>query len=733
MFNNRRKYSLSSPLGKIDLKMDPMGWDKTETEIGRSEKTYGIFLTVSNNLEFTGKAKEFLELNWNTFGVQAEVTLIKWEKHPISDEWLLSYTGELDFSTREVKDNKFKIDAIEGGLREVFTSQLKEKYELNRKEDINGEPITPLSPSQITIAGREIYLLSRFVERDSQFTTKSGRWSSINEDRESFHPFPVNPIANSDTLNITPPYESYKAEERWDDKSTINMFFAIADRDRGITKFKGSASFKVSSRDVSRVNEYNFKFVVFSFTSDEDGSNLTRDLTPVFQQNLGGLPAVGSEFTVTLPEITLEPKKNESYAMGLYSVGQYGGPIQPPTFDGWANITFSDFKASFTWAEDSFYQRTNSKFLTAYEVGKRLIEIYTGKPKFISSTLQKDEYPALGFSCGGWIRNLQKVDEEDNIIEWPLTLSFEDYFRSIDAIEPVAYGIVTKGAKQFVRLEKRRFFFQPYITIRLGLGSKYIRTTAGDFIYSSFTTGYTQGGNYEKPLGLDEPNIQTTFISPITKTDNKYEALGTSRADSYAVEDARRMQYENFPDEDTPYDKDNFLLDAKFRTRSNLKDYYDLRLWQDDFEQVPTGIYSPETAFNLRLSPANNRNRHAYWFNCGLMNDPTKKIRYASSEGNSELKTKLPGKPEVKENEDVIIQDLSNPIFSPDWIEFEYPRNQELIDLLQSTTEINGEEINNYYGLVEFINENGNKERGYIFDVKIKNVISFKLLKSYGF
>jgi hypothetical protein len=46
---------------------------------------------------------------------------------------------------------------------------------------------------------------------------------------------------------------------------------------------------------------------------------------------------------------------------------------------------------------------------------------------------------------------------------------------------------------------------------------------------------------------------------------------------------------------------------------------------------------------------------------------------------------------------------------------------------------INGEEINNYYGLVEFINENGQKERGYIFDVKIKDKISFKLLKNYGY
>jgi hypothetical protein len=29
------------------------------------------------------------------------------------------------------------------------------------------------------------------------------------------------------------------------------------------------------------------------------------------------------------------------------------------------------------------------------------------------------------------------------------------------------------------------------------------------------------------------------------------------------------------------------------------------RKWQDDFEKAPTGIFSPETATNLRLSPFN--------------------------------------------------------------------------------------------------------------------------------
>jgi hypothetical protein len=722
MFNNRTKFTLKSPLGTLKLDRDPMGWSDTETEIGRSEKTFGIFLTNSNNLQFTGEAKDYLETAYRVYGVNADVKLTKWVKHPQTDEWSLPIEGNLNFTTRKIENNKLKIDFIEGGLREIFVSQLKEKFELNRTESIKGFTITPLDISELTNEGRDIFLLSKFTSVNEKFSFNSGRWDSGNNTRESFTPFPLKIKANTDPLNIQEPYSTSSQEQGWS-TSLVNMFFATADRDIGFVKLKVTYSFKIAFILDQITTDFQSWVVLRTYTGGVGELVLKDEVILKSIQNIEGQVISGSH------ELDLDPKTLDSYTIGVYGTAEYGNTLNKGSMD----IDYESFNGSLSWANDSFYQRTNSPFLTAKETGQKLTEIFSGKKKFISDLLSEGIWKDLGFTCGGWIRNLKIKTETGTEKEWPLTISFEDFYKSIHSVLPVGYGITTKGAKQFITLEPIRYFFQPYVTIKLGQVSNVKRETAAEYVFSSITTGYSKGGNYEKPLGLDEYNIQSTNITPITVTENKYEALGPSRADSYGVEQARRMQYEDFPDEDTPFDDDNFLIDAKFITRSNVTNYYDVRLWADDFEQAPTGVYSPETAFNLRLSPANNRNRHATWFNSATVKYKENKIRFSSSEGNSELKTKFPTKPEVKENGDTLISELSNPIFEPEWINFDYPFTQDLLDTIQGTSKINGIEINNYHGLVEFLNEDKQKERGYLFSAKAKDKFTFKILKSYGF
>jgi hypothetical protein len=728
MFDDRQRYQLDSDLGPYKLSSDPMGWDQTETDIGRSEKTFGIFLTISNNLQFTGKAKDYLERAYRVLGVQANVKLTKWVKNENTDEWELSFTGYLDFTTRKIEERKLSIDFYEGGLREVLTSQMKEKFELNRTESINGSAISKLGLDELSIKGRDIYLLSK-LSTQNNFVVYSGVYSPNSyETRTSFGPFELKIDANSDPQNISTPYPSYGANNRWTQPSIVNMFFSTADRTKGRIKMTANVKFKLA-----KLIEKNSRNLSFTVVLDRYDANLVLlkriPLATYNPESIVGqtieLPAFDYEFTDEN-----EIKQGESFAFGVFTSGEYTSNV---TSEGFMELYFSNVNVGVTWAEDSFYDRTKAPFLTAHNVGQRLTEIHTGKRKFISDLLTSADWKDLGFTCGGWLRNLKIKTEEGIDKEWPLTISFEDFYNSIHAVLPVGYGIITRGAKQFVALERIRYFFQPYVTIRLGQANKVKRSTAAEFVFASITTGYTKGGDYEKPLGLDEYNIQSTWTTPITVTDNKYDALGVSRADSYAVEQTRRLPYESHPDEDTPYDKDNFLIDAKFLRRSNLRDYYEVRLWQDDFEQIPTGVYSPETAFNLRLTPAHNRNRHSLWFNSAIRNYPDKRLIHASSEGNSELKTKFPGEAVVKENENTLISELSNPMFDPEWIEFEYPFSQGMLNQIQGHTEINGRQVNNYYGLVEFTNENGKKERGYLFSAKGKDNFTFKLLKSYGF
>ncbi|WP_289024354.1 hypothetical protein [uncultured Salegentibacter sp.] len=691
-------------------------------KLGEAKNTYGVFLTISNNLEFFGEAKAFLDREYALYKYQADVVLTKFIAHPITNEWQLAYTGKLNFSSRRIENKRFICDFVEGGLRELLNSQIREKHELNRKTDIKGNPISDLIKSKAVIEGRDIDLVSNWEAAKSKFEHYSGEWASVDEDRESFHPFPIQPRTNADPELNRSPSPTYELERRWE-LNPANMFRARSDRDRGRTTFQvDNLKFKVDSGDGNRVNKYNLKVVLRKYTSDDNGENLNlvEDLISI---DLGDIPEVGQEFNLSIDKTEIEVSKNDSFAFGLYAVGQYGGGIVIIS-PGWLDVTYSDFSANITWAEDSFFRTTTTDFIRLKEVGSRLTEIYSGKPRFKSNFLDND-WRDLGLAAGGWIRNIEKVDEETGEkIEWPLTISWEDYFKTIEGISPAGYGIVNRGASQEIVLEDKRYFFQPYVTIKLPQLSNIKRKDATELIFTSYKHGFTEGGDYEKPLGLDEPNIQSDWINEITITEGKYEKLSPSRADSYAVEDARRLQGADYSERDSPYDNSNFLLDAKLED----KDVYRLRKWQDDFGVKPKGIYSPETAFNLRLSPANSLRRHAYWSTAAVKRG---KIHYTSTEGNAQLKTKFPGKPAVKENQpEVDPTELSNPIFKTEWIEAELAFDQLIMDQIQGQTQINGEWLNNYYGLVEFINEQGLKERAWFFSAKIKDKFTFKLLSA---
>ena len=93
------------------------------------------------------------------------------------------------------------------------------------------------------------------------------------------------------------------------------------------------------------------------------------------------------------------------------------------------------------------------------------------------------------------------------------------------------------------------------------------------------------------------------------KIEQKYKSTSKYRADSYGAEFARRKSFLKFPTEDTKYDNSIWLFDL---IRNPLSSIFSQRLWQDDFSEEPTGVFSPSTAQNLRLSPFNMLLRHGW-------------------------------------------------------------------------------------------------------------------------
>ena len=118
------------------------------------------------------------------------------------------------------------------------------------------------------------------------------------------------------------------------------------------------------------------------------------------------------------------------------------------------------------------------------------------------------------------------------------------------------------------------------------------------------------------------------------------------------------------------------------------------------------------------------------WIKIGLTVYLYSFIRNSSSTGNSNLTTKLTGGNEYSENGEVQVLDLQNPFLLPEIIEFEHEVTTEIMQTVQGKTSVNGSDILNYYGQIEFINENGDKEAGFLLNLKPNKEGKWQLIKA---
>jgi hypothetical protein len=238
-------------------------------------------------------------------------------------------------------------------------------------------------------------------------------------------------------------------------------------------------------------------------------------------------------------------------------------------------------------------------------------------------------------------------------------------------------------------------------------------------------------------LGKDYPTIKdlkklSSKINNINKIKETYEAIAKYRADSYGMEFARRLPIDKYGTEDSKYDSSIWFIDMK----KGLNEVFNQRLWADDFEEQPTGIFSPETAQNLRLSPLNMLLRHGWAIGAGLVKYPLDYIRYGSSIANSGMTTKLKaseypiyGGVARAENGNIQNDDLEKARMDGEIVEFEYQVDNDLLQKVRGKTVILGKEVSNFYGLVSFKNEDGIIEEGYLKKLSPNGTGKWTLMK----
>lgn len=734
---DRVKYTLFNKNQGTAIVTEPIGWSSDEKEIAKNEQYFGVVARFSNSSKYIGSAKDFIELVRNTEGVMGEIVLTRYEKHPFTDEWIESYSGNLDLMTWSKEDNQVSIKFNSGGLQELLKSRETEMVEIDRITTIDGKPLEELQPISVALDGRRIFLKSVLEQDNDVNSVTISNFSKDGNTRGGTVPVPLKIISKSQEMIQTPFYGFQVGDNSWDRTAKGQnslCFFAIADRDRkvdviinlkfkvGFIKFEYIDSFRFWCRLVRYKDgdEYNHKENWVLFT--DNNYNRLNDKT----------------FSVTFSLKIDDLKKGESLAL----VFDQNVDFKNATSNKYLEINIKEIQSKVTIEEDSFFEKSTTKAILAHEYFERLIAIATNSKKsFVSNYFGRKDlgYPEDGpgayiaFTHGFWVRQFDKFPiptegppKIENLFK-PLTTSFKEAFTSVDALKCMGMGIEKIGKREVIRIELLTHFFNNNVTIRLPNQIKKVkRDTASEYVYSSLEFGDEKSGTYEEATGLNEPNTKNTYTTIISKVKEPYSKVSKYRLDSTGLEFARRKPKSISETEDTAYDNDIFVLDLK----KGQGEVYEQRKWQDDFEKEPTGIFSPETATNLRFSPFNCLLNHSWFFSNCLLKNSTDYVRYSSSKGNSQLSTKLIGKNEYSENGNIINSELSTARFVPEWIEFEHKVDFTLLQKIEGKSMILGNEIVNIYGLAEFINEDNELEKGFIFSIKPNDKGQFKVLKS---
>ena len=727
--DNRVEFTLSHEIkGSLKIK-EPDGWDKDEKEIVRNELYHGVFAKFSNNLTFKGNGASYINDVRGTYGEDALIRLVKKERHPKTDVWVTSYDGFLTLFEWSEDKNGVKVKFTPSGLEKTLKAKQNQKLEIERLTDLKGNDLPELPTKIIESKGRKVFLLSNL--EGNNLPTVQSYISSTGEYKQSTIAFPMIVVTESDDRIVEPFPQVFNGVYSSHNASGTDMFYLDNDREKTL-KIKIKLLFLIEVENIFRPKN-NDQFLTLNINKYNNSTNL--DFVESYEVYNDPNPLNQSTRTIDVDfEAEINLAIGESLSFAISTGGTFGSSTLGIGSRGYFIHNYSQVNGFLSVEEDSFFEKTSTKIVMAYEKIERIIQIITGrKDAFYSEVLGRTDigYLSDGSSslnattCGHWLRGFDKLPENDENKYKPYTTSFKDAFNNLIVTENLGLEISKLGFKERIIIKDHKDFYLPNITIKIGQVSNEKRKVLKKLSYSSIDVGYNKGWDNEEAMGLDETNAQSSFDTPLDAEDeNIFKRISKYIYGSYPREFIRRKQLSDYPTEDHRNDKAIFGLSLK-RLYNNFEERY----WQDDFEQIPSGIYAPETATNLLFSPIYLLLKHSWVFTTGLTKKLTEKLRFTSAEGNTNLKTKKIGYPIYAENQDILISNLEKPRYLNEEISFNYNIDFELLEQIEGYTVINGKKVRNFYGRIEFINRKGVKETGYFKSLK-PNTNEFKLIKA---
>jgi len=263
-----------------------------------------------------------------------------------------------------------------------------------------------------------------------------------------------------------------------------------------------------------------------------------------------------------------------------------------------------------------------------------------------SYLMRSGRWANLIFTSGDAIREIDGAK---------IKTTFKELFQCFNGIDDAGAGL----ENGVLRIENGNYFTRPLEILDVGEVSKCEIEPAETYMMSGFKIGY-KDGNTDDIDGKQEYNSGQIWQTPITRVQTVKDWVSPYRADQYGIEKIRteyNVKKTAKGTYDTGSDNDTFIVDCYFDG-----EYY-RPILGSSYENV-SGVKSPDSAYNLGLTPKQNLLRKGSFLHSLFDRMDDRYINFASGDKNTELSTTKDGIV-VKEDEDVLVGSLPAKYFIP--------------------------------------------------------------------
>lgn len=627
------------------LPVTPDGWQEKSIQYSRNVRSSGMWRTFTTPLKYVKQGAHILRHIMYTLGTEFPLyQVIHRLDKSFGGGWIhkFFYKGELDLSQfDDTQDTHVTCNIMEGDLIKQIKANENTVYEI---------------PMDIPEA-LDVKMDGHRLKQKAAFLISDGTKPELSAHTENHIVELI--LLNSESLQSV----GAKSTTRTQVNTSAGIFnskenFLSPSISTDITvKWDYGISLSLVPGSPGALPNPHYRLRLAGF--DKDG-NETLDIGGVELLDYTADPLVfyghhtfSGSMTVTIPEGTTE----------LYLRS---------TVNNLSAFTSFVYDTEGTFDVEYFYRHRTTfiKALTPMMVGQKLLDKMTNNGGYaFGSTYLSDKWANLLLTSGDAIRGFENPK---------LKISWSEFVDSYNVPCNIAWFI----RENSLRVEKKADVFQPTIQQNMGEVKGLNPKTAKDYQYNRLQIGYPDT-DPEDINGRDAFNVTHLYTTTISRSSRPLEIISKVIADHITIE-LLRINLDGKTTTDNNNDNKAFflLVEPTPTGGTGYEPAVYRKLLRETYTSI-TGIISPDTAFNIPLSPKRCVQAHGNFLRSVFYWQEGTELVFQTSNKNAELKTVKDGIT-IEEKANVVIGNLAAPLFIPLLFEFESPMAKNIIETMDA-------------------------------------------------